>query len=346
MGNAILRCLRGDSDDYRPHHVTQTSVPYWTIQVNVGLSDLSNDLNNFSITSQVPGGLSQYVASSKKAQIYWYKKLHEAWQESSLPPRTSEEAARLVVQTLRRIQNADIEGVLEFYGLPTPQISAESSHLPSSWPEKVKFKLHTLPVDVNVIADGDGLSVYVDTADPRESANVPREVHEAANERTEAQAAKDSARAHELLKIIKKAGYRYIKGHDNKFTLARKYRIRLRGIDAPEMAMTYGQESKEALVKLIQGKSLTIHVYGEDCYGRSIGDIYCNGVFIQEQLLKRGFAWHYKAYDQRPEFAKWQKEARLASRGLWALPNPEKPWEWRKIHRNELTKNNNPIQVY
>ncbi|XP_072975709.1 probable staphylococcal-like nuclease CAN1 isoform X2 [Typha angustifolia] len=310
MGNAILRCLRGDSDDYRPHHETQTSVPYWTIQVNVGLSDLSNDLNNFSITSQVPGGLSQYVASSKKAQIYWYKKLHEAWQESSLPPRTSEEAARLVVQTLRRIQNADIE------------------------------------VDASVIADGDGLSVYVDTAYPRESANVPREVHEAAIERTEAQAAKDSARAHELLKIIKKAGYRYIKGHDNKFTLARKYRIRLRGIDAPEMAMTYGQESKEALVKLIQGKSLTIHVYGEDCYGRSIGDIYCNGVFIQEQLLKRGFAWHFKAYDQRPEFANWQKEARLARRGLWGLPNPEKPWEWRKTHRNELTKNNNPIQVY
>ncbi|KAL0919557.1 hypothetical protein M5K25_011657 [Dendrobium thyrsiflorum] len=68
--------------------------------------------------------------------------------------------------------------------------------------------------------------------------------------------------------------------------------------------MAYGEEAKQVLVKMIQGKCLKIHVYNEDKYGRSVGDVYCNDIFIQEQLLKRGCVWHYVAYDRRPEFAK------------------------------------------
>jgi endonuclease YncB( thermonuclease family) len=45
--------------------------------------------------------------------------------------------------------------------------------------------------------------------------------------------------------------------------------------------MIYGAESKNELVKLIGGKCVTIHVYGTDNYGRYLGDIYCDGIFIQ-----------------------------------------------------------------
>ena len=45
--------------------------------------------------------------------------------------------------------------------------------------------------------------------------------------------------------------------------------------------MTYGKESKSALVKLIGGKRTTIHVYGQDQFDLYVGDVYCNGVFIQ-----------------------------------------------------------------
>lgn len=54
-----------------------------------------------------------------------------------------------------------------------------------------------------------------------------------------------------------------------------------RGIDAPESAMPYGKEAKEALLKLVQGKSLKVLVYDQDRYGRCVGDIYCDGVFVQ-----------------------------------------------------------------
>lgn len=54
-----------------------------------------------------------------------------------------------------------------------------------------------------------------------------------------------------------------------------------RGIDAPESSMPYGAEAKTALRDLVGGKSLKIHVYEEDQYGRSVADVYCNGIFVQ-----------------------------------------------------------------
>ncbi|KAH1055504.1 hypothetical protein J1N35_033569 [Gossypium stocksii] len=97
--------------------------------------------------------------------------------------------------------------------------------------------------------------------------------------------------------------------------------------------MPYGKEAKEELVKLVQGKCLRVLVYDEDRYGRCVGDIYCNGKFVQEVMLKKGLAWHYSAYDQRVELATWEKEARAKRVGLWASSNPQKPWEWRKDKR-------------
>jgi hypothetical protein len=59
------------------------------------------------------------------------------------------------------------------------------------------------------------------------------------------------------------------------------YFMTWRGVDAPELKMANGNESKNALVKLIGGKRVTIYVYGQDQFGRYVGDIYCDGVFIQ-----------------------------------------------------------------
>lgn len=54
-----------------------------------------------------------------------------------------------------------------------------------------------------------------------------------------------------------------------------------RGIDAPELKMPYGMEAKKELIKLIGGKSVTIYVYEQDQFGRYVGDIYCDNMFIQ-----------------------------------------------------------------
>lgn len=299
-----------------------------------GVSALVHDIFQYESTSQVPDGLNQHVVSSKKAQANWYKKLLDAWKGAKSPPRTPQDATRFVVQTLKRHQKADVEGLLRYYGFPLPQdLDDVSPGAPTtSLPEGAKFELQTLPVDVKAIPDGDTITVYVSVTDPRESSCLPKDVQVAAAQRSKARAAKDYTKADALHKKIIDSGYRVIPVQ-NEEVLARKYRIRLRGIDAPESSMPYGKDAKEELVKLVQGKSLRVLVYDQDRYGRCVGDIYCNGKFIQEVLLKKGLAWHYSAYDHRSQLENWEKEARAKRVGLWASSNPQKPWEYRKDKR-------------
>ncbi|KAG6758170.1 hypothetical protein POTOM_038506 [Populus tomentosa] len=332
MGNALRflygHCCKpttaGDSDSLGPQGVSAATV---------GVSALARDLFHFEITSQVPEGLDKHVVSSKKAQANWYRKLLEAWKEAKPQPETPEEVARLVIQTLKRHQKADVEGLLAFYGLQLPHPLAQvSAGGPTSLPQGVKFEMQTLPVDPKAVADGDTITVYVSTTDTRESSSVPGEVHMAAVQRSKARAERNYGKADALQKKIVEAGYRVI-NVQNEEILARKYRIRLRGIDAPESSMPYGKEAKEELANLVQGKCLRVFVYGEDRYRRCVGDIYCNGLFLQEVMLKKGLAWHYTAYDKRWELETWEKEARAKRVGLWASSNPEMPWEWRKDRR-------------
>jgi cysteinyl-tRNA synthetase len=58
------------------------------------------------------------------------------------------------------------------------------------------------------VADGDGLTVYVSTADPRESSRVPSNVHIAAVHRAEARSRRNYEEADALHKQIIDAGYR------------------------------------------------------------------------------------------------------------------------------------------
>lgn len=329
MGNALRflcgQCCSNPTTADSDHHGFTAS--------NVGFSALSHDLYHFDITSQVPEGLSKHVISSKKAQSNWYKKLSEAWRESKPPPKTPDEASRLIIQTLKRHQKADVEGLLSFYGLPLPHSLVEltSTEAPSV-ADGLKFELKTLPVDAKAVADGDTVTVYVSAKDPRESSCVPRDIQVAVVQRSKARAERNYTKADALHKQITNAGYRVL-NIQNEEILARKYRIRLRGIDAPESSMPYGKEAKEELLKMVEGKSLRVLVFAEDQYGRCVGDIYCNGIFVQEKMLKKGLAWHYTAYDKRSELEKWEKDARAKRVGLWAARNPEMPWEWRKNRR-------------
>ncbi|KAI3868702.1 hypothetical protein MKX03_025952 [Papaver bracteatum] len=354
VGNTLVRIIYGncfskpttisDDDDQDntntsspDHHVSQPPPP-----TTNGVSSLGSDLFNFDNTSEVPELLSEHVASSKKAQAKWYKKLLKAWKGAKPPPKTPEQASRLVMQTLHKNQKADVEGLLKFYGLPVlheHQIDIPAEEVfPPPRPKGVEFELHISGeiVDAYAVADGDGLTVYVDVADPREATiSVPEDVRVAVSERSKARASKDKPNEKALHKTIVDAGYRVVRGPNKKEILARKYQIRLRGIDAPENKQPFGKEAKKELTKLVKGNCVVVHVYGEDKYGRLVGDVYCNGQFAQEVMLKKGLAWHYAAFDKRPELKKWAKEAKAAGIGLWADSDPEKPWEWRKNNPRE-----------
>ncbi|KAJ0045021.1 hypothetical protein Pint_06610 [Pistacia integerrima] len=319
MGNGLPLFKPATSDE------SGSLGPHGVSVATVGVSALAHDLFNFEINSQSLAGnllfrkgLVSMLNRPGRLRPNWYRKILEEWKQAKPPPKTAEEATRLVVETLKTHQKPDVEGLLAFYGLPLP----------------VKFEMQSLPVeDATAVADGDTITVYVRTDSQREESCVPRDVQVAAERRSQARAERNYAEADARHQKIVHAGYRVINLPNNEEVLAQKYRIRLRGIDAPESAMPYGEESKQELLKLVHGKSLTIRVYEEDRYGRSVGDVYSNGIFVQEEMLKKGCAWHYNAYDERPEFSRWEEEARAKRVGLWAASNPEKPWEWRKDRR-------------
>ena len=114
-----------------------------------------------------------------------------------------------------------------------------------------------------------------------------------------------------------------------------QHKIRLGGIDAPEKAQPYGQQSKQSLSDLVYGKTVMVDTDKTDRYGREVGKVLVDGVDANLEQLKRGMAWHYKAYqreqslDDRLAYAAAENESAAAHIGLWQDPQPVAPWAFR-----------------
>lgn len=65
-------------------------------------------------------------------------------------------------------------------------------------------------MDTKAISDGDTVTVYVSTADSRESSCVPKDVKTAAKQRSKARAGKNYAQADAFHKKIIDSGYRLV----------------------------------------------------------------------------------------------------------------------------------------
>lgn len=114
-----------------------------------------------------------------------------------------------------------------------------------------------------------------------------------------------------------------------------QHKIRLGGIDAPEKAQPYGQQSKQSLSDMVFGKTVTVDTGKTDRYGREVGKVLLDGMDANLEQLKKGLAWHYKAYEReqspsdRRNYAAAEKDAAAARLGLWQDVEPVPPWEWR-----------------
>jgi endonuclease YncB( thermonuclease family) len=110
-----------------------------------------------------------------------------------------------------------------------------------------------------------------------------------------------------------------------------KIRVRLFGIDAPERGQAFNVKAREFTASLIAGKEVTVIVHDKDRYGRSVADVYgIDGQYVNAEIVKAGFAWHFTRYSNDPMLAGLQREAQQASRGLWKDEHPIPPWEFRR----------------
>ena len=115
-----------------------------------------------------------------------------------------------------------------------------------------------------------------------------------------------------------------------------QHKIRLEAIDAPESHQPFGTKSKQALSDKVFGKTVKVEWTEKDRYRRTLGHIFIDDRWINQEMIEEGWAWHYKQYSDDEHLAKLELTARAKKVGLWADKNAIAPWDFR--HNPELAE--------
>ncbi len=129
----------------------------------------------------------------------------------------------------------------------------------------------------------------------------------------------------------------------NRIKVGKIYRIKLYGIDCPELDQPFGTNAKKFTIKILtnlHANYLEIQEMAKDKYNRIIAKVlivqpseWNIKIDLIPSLINSGYAWVSDKYckdDICQEWKKLQAEAKKKKIGLWSQPNPIPPWEWRK----------------
>lgn len=111
-------------------------------------------------------------------------------------------------------------------------------------------------------------------------------------------------------------------------------KLRLSGIDAPEICQSYGQSSRKALQSLVQGERVIVQVKAYDRYARGIASIQRigDGVDVVSTMVAQGWAWSEDYRGRKGLYWREQSEAQAGRKGMFAKGRPETPSAFRKRH--------------
>lgn len=111
------------------------------------------------------------------------------------------------------------------------------------------------------------------------------------------------------------------------FTMSDGERIRMAEMDAPEQSQTYGEEAREFLISKLRYGKVSLRPVAKDRYDRTVCNVYVDGVWINELMVREGYAWAYEKYSSLYPL---QIEAKANKKGLWAHPPYIPPFIYRK----------------
>lgn len=116
-------------------------------------------------------------------------------------------------------------------------------------------------------------------------------------------------------------------------------RVRLSGVDAPELSQRCGPDSRkvacgataaEWLRRRVEGRPITCEQVDTDRYGRSVAICRVAGEDIGAAIVEAGWATAYRRYSMA--YVGQEARARAARRGIWAL-GFEAPSDYRRERR-------------
>jgi micrococcal nuclease len=123
---------------------------------------------------------------------------------------------------------------------------------------------------------------------------------------------------------------------------ATKLRIRLLGIDAPEIShgrkpgQPLGEEARQFLERLVWNRPIHIETFGPDVYKRLLAVLWVEKTNVNVEMVRAGLAEIYRgarcqAYCRELKDAETRAQRERA--GMWALERYESPAAYRKRTR-------------
>ncbi len=117
----------------------------------------------------------------------------------------------------------------------------------------------------------------------------------------------------------------------------RHVRIRLVGIDAPELDQPRGREARGALAAKLVGGVVRVEGSARDQHGRLLGTLHLDDRDLNREMVADGWAWAFGGFVDDDELVAAEAAARRARKGLWADPDPASPADWRRLHPAHTT---------
>lgn len=112
-----------------------------------------------------------------------------------------------------------------------------------------------------------------------------------------------------------------------------RYRkLRLDGLDAPEICQTGGTVSRDALAARLLQQVVTVSQRSQDDYGRALVRLSHGGEDVGAWLVLQGHGWSYRWRHSQGPYAKQEAQARAQRKGLFAQADAELPRDFRRRH--------------
>jgi endonuclease YncB( thermonuclease family) len=107
-------------------------------------------------------------------------------------------------------------------------------------------------------------------------------------------------------------------------------KIRLLGLDAPEVCQAWGPQSREALHGALQGQWVEVQGRHHDTYGRLLANISRQGHDVGAWMVAQGHAWSSSYQDRAGPYDALQIQAQSRRLGLFANGPAVPPRAFRK----------------
>lgn len=103
----------------------------------------------------------------------------------------------------------------------------------------------------------------------------------------------------------------------------KKLKLRIKGVDCPELGQRMSFEAKEFVETLVLGKWVSVKFYGKDKYKRHLARVSVGGRDLSKELLREGLAFPMEGGGRGMAAL----GARVARKGVWSGFGQAKPWE-------------------